>query len=232
MSTTNLALARANADGLAVIGRTLHDLRGIRFDNDEGGNAPAAPSAPSAPAAPATVEPLTDAQAQAILAQALASGTPAAPSAPATPTAPKPIEYRGNPDEYVRELREEAKNHRIAAEKAASDLAAAQKERDDAAAARDQLARERALLLVAPKYGARADALLDSSSFMKTFATVDLSKEDDVKKAIEDALEKNSALKAGPSLPPTSGGGHQGGQISTQPKSLNDAVAAKLSGQS
>jgi hypothetical protein len=40
-TTPHTPAALQDADGLAVIGRTLHDLRGIRFDGDEGGNAPA-----------------------------------------------------------------------------------------------------------------------------------------------------------------------------------------------
>jgi hypothetical protein len=123
----------------------------------------------------------------------------------------------------VRELREESKGHRLAAEKA-------EQERDAVAAERDALNREKALLLNAPKFGARPDLLLDSSSFMKTFADVDLSKEDDVKKAITDALERNSAFKAGPTLPGTSGGGHQGGSRTTSTPSLQGAVAARMQG--
>jgi hypothetical protein len=34
-------LALDGPDGLAVIGRTLHDLRGIRYNTDPGGNPPA-----------------------------------------------------------------------------------------------------------------------------------------------------------------------------------------------
>jgi hypothetical protein len=41
MAIEPCVLARADVDGLALIGRTLHDLRGIRFDAGEGGNAPA-----------------------------------------------------------------------------------------------------------------------------------------------------------------------------------------------
>ncbi|QDZ15785.1 hypothetical protein [Humibacter ginsenosidimutans] len=39
-SNINPAFTRRDADGLACIGRTLHDLRGIRFGNGENGNAP------------------------------------------------------------------------------------------------------------------------------------------------------------------------------------------------
>ena len=155
---------------------------------------------------------------------------PTPPPAPQPPAEQPPVNYRGNPDEYVRELREEAKTHRLAAEKAANDFATAQQERDALAAERDNLARERALLLNAPKHGARADLLLDSSSFMKTFADIDLADDAAVEKAITDALERNSAFKAGPSLPSTSGGGHQGGQAPTTTPTIEGAVKARLGG--
>lgn len=210
MSKHTLAPVRRNADGIAVIGRTLHDLRDIRHGEGEEGGAPAAP--PATPPAPPATPPVP------------APPTPAAPPAP-----PAPVNYKGDPDEYVRELREEAKTHRLAAEKAVTDFATAQGERDAATAARDNLARENKLLLLAPNLGANAAALLDSSSFTKNFADVDLANEDDVKKAITDALERNSAFKAGPVLPPTSGGGHQGG-APTPNTTLEGAVKKRLGG--
>lgn len=203
-----------NRDGMAQIGPTLFQLRGIRFAEGEDGAGGTPPVDPAPPAPPAPTPP-----------------APPAPQPPAPqPSPPAPIDYRGNPDEYVRELREEAKTHRLAAEKAASDFAAAQAERDTLAAERDTLNRERALLLNAPKYGARPDLLLDSSSFMKTFADIDLSDEDAVKTAIEGALERNSAFKAGPALPGTSGGGHQGGSGTTTTPTIEGAVKARLGG--
>lgn len=201
-------------DGMAPIGPTAFQLRGIRLFNDEGGALGGNPPADTPPAPPAPVP------------------TPPAPQPPAPqpPAEQPPVNYRGNPDEYVRELREEAKTHRLAAEKAANDFATAQQERDALAAERDNLARERALLLAAPKHGARADLLLDSSSFMKTFADIDLADDAAVEKAITDALERNSAFKAGPSLPGTSGGGHQGGSAPTTTPTIEGAVKARLGG--
>lgn len=205
-----------NRDGMAQIGPTPFQLRGIRFIEGEDGTPPAAP--PADPAPPAT--------------------PPAAPAAPPAtqpptpqepPAAPQPVNYRGNPDEYVRELREESKGHRLAAEKAANDLATTQQERDTLAAERDALAREKALLLNAPKHGARADLMLDSTSFMKTFADVDLTDEEAVTKAITDAIEKNSTFKATPGLPGMSGGGHQGGRTPNTPTTLEGAVKTALS---
>lgn len=159
---------------------------------------------------------------------------PAAPPAPPAPQPPAqptpPVNYHGNPDDYVRELRGEAKQHREAFEREQTAHQTTQQERDAAAAERDQLKRANALLLNAPKYGARADLLLDSTSFMKTFADVDLADEAAVKKAIEDALEKNSTFKAGPGLPAMSGGGHQGGATPATPVTLEGAIAKAYGG--
>lgn len=211
-----------NRDGMAQIGPTLFQLRGIRFAEGEGGDAPAAPAAP-APAAPAPAAPAAPAPAPA----------PAAPAA--APAAPAPVQYRGDPDEYVRELREEAKNHRLAAEKAAQENTTTQQERDAATAERDMLKREKAVLLAAPRLGANADLLLDTTSFTEAIKAIDLSQPADVTqaavdKAITDALERNSAFKAGPILPGTSGGGHQGGSATTTTPTIEGAVKARLGG--
>lgn len=215
-------LAARNRAGMAQIGPSYFQLRGIRLVEGEEGSGTTPPATPPAPTPPAPVTPQPPAQ----------PTPPATP--PATPPTPPaepqpPVNYRGNPDEYVRELREEAKTHRLAAEKAASDYATAQQERDALAAERDTLARERALLLNAPKHGARPELLLDSTSFMKTFADIDLSDEEAVTKAITDAIEKNSTFKAAPGLPGMSGGGHQGGGTPNTPNSLEGAVRAALS---
>lgn len=219
MSTIRKTHAPRTRDGLAQIGPSRYDVAGIRFFNDgegAGGGDPAQP-APAAPAAPPAPTPPPVPQ-------------PPAPQPPAAAEPPAPVSYRGNPDEYVRELREEAKTHRIAAETAQTERNTIQQERDTLASERDALARERALLLAAPKHGARADLLLDSSSFMKTFADVDLANEEAVTKAITDAIEKNSTFKAAPSLPGMSGGGHQGGSAPASNPTLESAVRGALGG--
>ena len=193
----------------------------LRYLEGENGASPATPPAeqqpPATPPAPPATPPIPTPP---------ASQPPATPAAQPTP----PVNYHGNPDDYVRELREEAKTHRLAAEKAASDAAAAQQERDTLAAERDALARERTLLLQAPKLGARADLLLDSSSFMKTFADIDLADQAAVDKAITDAIEKNSTFKAAPGLPGMSGGGHQGGTQPATPVTLEGAIQKAYGG--
>lgn len=213
MSTTNRALG-------AQFPPKFHRPFLRYLEGEQGGATPPAaeppaatpPAVPTPPAAPAVPPP-----------------APAAPPA-AAPQQPAPVQYHGNPDDYVRELREEAKTHRLAAEKAATDFTTAQAERDAAAAERDSLKRERAVLLAAPRLGARADLLLDSSSFTQTIAAVDLADQAAVDKAITDALERNSAFKAGPTLPGASGGGHQGGAAPTTTPTLEGAVAARLGG--
>ncbi|MCK2024579.1 hypothetical protein KZC52_16750, partial [Microbacterium sp. kSW2-24] len=62
-----------NRDGMAQIGPTSFELRGIRFADDPAGAPPAAPAAPGAPAAPAPAAP-----------------APAAPAAPAQPAPAAP----------------------------------------------------------------------------------------------------------------------------------------------
>lgn len=204
-------------DGMAVIGRTLHDLRNIRFDEGEGGNTPPAVPVPPPPAPPAPTP--------------TPAPTPPAPVPPASPpAAPAPINYKGDPDEYVRELRAENKTAREAREAAETAAATAAAERETAAAERDNLKRENTVILRASELGAKAAALLDSKEFTTTFATVDLADKAAVDKAITDALEKNSAFRSGPALPPSSGGGHQGGQPSATPPSLANAVKTALGG--
>lgn len=65
----NPAFTRNDADGLACIGRSLHDLRGIRFEDGDGGNAPGGGD---------------DAAAEAALAQAIADADKGGDSAPWT----------------------------------------------------------------------------------------------------------------------------------------------------
>lgn len=185
------------------------------FDGDAGG-APGGDPAPAAPTPSPAPTPAPPAPA------------PQPAPAPAAPAAPAPINYKGDPDEYVRELRAENKTAREAREKAERDAQERQQERDAAAAERDALKREKAVLLAAPRLGANADLLLDSGSFTKTLAGIDLADQAAVDKAITDALERNSAFRTGPALPPSSGGGHQGGSPTTPKPTLEGAVKAAM----
>lgn len=220
MNTRNIQhhVAR-DIDGMAQIGPTKYQLRGIRFFDGEAG-APGAPAEPAAPAAPVPAAPAAPAVAPA----------PAAPVAPAAPAAPAPVNYKGDPDEYVRELRGEAKQHREAREAAEKLATEREQALTTAAAERDSLKRDNTIILRAAALGANAAALLDSKEFTNTFAPVDLADAAAVDKAITDAIEKNSTFKAGPALPSTSGGGHQGGTTSSATPTLDGAVKAALGG--
>lgn len=201
-------------DGMAQIGPTSFQLRGIRFLEGEGGDGGTPPAqTPPPPAPPAPAPP-----------------APQPPAPPAPPTPPAPIDYRGNPDEYVRELRGEAKSYREAKETAEALVAERERERDAGYAERDQLRRENTVILRSQELGAKAAALLDSKEFTTAFAAIDLADPAAVDKAITDALERNSAFKAGPALPGTSGGGHQGGSATTPTPTLQGAVAARMQG--
>ncbi|WP_341935333.1 hypothetical protein MRBLWO14_000979 [Microbacterium sp. LWO14-1.2] len=130
----------------------------------------------------------------------------------------------------MRELRGEAKTHREAREAAEKLATEREQENTTLAAERDQLRRENTIILRSQELGAKAAALLDSKEFTTAFATVDLADAAAVDKAITDALERNSAFKAGPILPGTSGGGHQGGAAPTTTPTLEGAVKSALGG--
>lgn len=207
-------------DGLAIIGRTRHDLMGIRYEGDEGGNTPPAPPAggdPTPPAPPAPTPP---------------APTPPAPTPPPAPQppAPQPVNIHGDPNEYIRELREESKNRRLANEQLTTQLAETTQTNETLSAQNAQLARANAVILAAGALGANAAAILDAKSLDTKLAAVDPSDPEAVKTFITEAMESNAAFKAGPVLPPTSGGGHQGGQPSATTPTLEGAVTKALGG--
>ncbi len=202
-------------DGMAQIGPSRFALRGIRLVEGEGGAAPVAPAA-TAPTPAVPAEPAPPAAA------------PSAPAAPA-PQPPAPVAYHGDPDAYVRQLRDENKERREALTTERQAHEASKAALTAAESARDAALRELAVMRIAPAVGANPAALLDSTTFLTAIANVDLQNEDAVKAAITDALEKNSALKAAPTLPATNGGGAQGGSTAT-PTTLEGAIAAALAG--
>jgi len=214
MSTieTHVPLALRGPDGLAVIGRTLHDLRGIRFGDGEGGNAPASED----PAPGEEPQP---------------SGDPAPTDPPADPAAdPKPED---KPEtfsrEYVEQLRKEAAGYRTRAEKDAKDaaeaaekalveklgkalglikedeqpdaaalIAQAQSEKQAAEQASAAAARELAVLKVSDKHGANTTAMLDSRAFVSKLEALDPSADDfaaAVDSLVKDTVASDSKFK-------------------------------------
>lgn len=93
MTITTSPTAACGPNGMALIGRSLHDLRGIRFEQGEGGGAPApAPAAPPAPApAPAAPPAPAPTPAPAPAAPPAPAPGPAAPPAPPAPPAADPL---------------------------------------------------------------------------------------------------------------------------------------------
>jgi len=201
----------------------------LRYFNEDHGAAGAPPAAPPAPPAPAAETPPPADPAPQTPPPAPAPQPPASPPVPTPPPA-KPVQYRGDPDEYVRELREEAKNHRISYENEQTAHQETQTKLSTAETRLTALERENYILRNAGKFGANPDALLDSKSFLDTITNLDLTNEDEVKKAIETALEKNSALRATPQIPGMSGGGHQGSGNTPKQITLDGAVSAALGG--
>ncbi|GAB2519506.1 hypothetical protein [Paramicrobacterium agarici] len=213
--------AARDRDGLAIIGMTKHQMMGIRYiEGDGGATPPADPPADPTPSATPPAEPTPPAQ----------QTPPATPPTEPQPPAQPPVQVHGDRDEYIRELRSESKERRIALEKLQGEHQTATQSLATATEERDRYARELAVVRNAGALNANADLLLDSASFQKDLASVDPSDNEAVKAAITAALEKNAAYKTGPALPPSSGGGHQGGQPSDKPMSLDDAVKKALGG--
>lgn len=225
MSTpTTAPCALRGPDGLAVIGRTLHDLRGIRYEGGEGGAAPAAPAAPGAPA-------------------------PAAPAEPVAPVAPAATEKVEDlpawAQKIITDTRSEAAKARVdakaAADQATKDLgdklavalglkpdaatdpaaltALAEKAQGDARAASIKLA----VYQAAGTHQGNPDALLDSTSFLAKVNALDptaASFGTDVSEAIKAAVAANPSLKAaraaGASTVTNPGGTAETGQITEE----------------
>ncbi|MCB1274466.1 MAG: hypothetical protein KDB25_08775, partial [Leucobacter sp.] len=153
---------------------------------------------------------------------------PAPPAAPAAP-APSPALFGQQPtpqaqptpptfsQEYVHELREEAKTTRIAHQELETKHQAAETARQEAetklAEAQAELAkftREKAISSAAAGI-ANPALLLDSASFLQAIAEVSLDDPEAVKAAITTFVEQNSAYKPTPTLPGNSGPAPLGG---------------------
>lgn len=208
---------RRDHDGLAVIGRSLHDLRGIRHVEGENGSTPPAGDTP--PASPPTPAP-----------PAPAAPTPP-PAQPPAPSAPPSSSARTPDQEYVTSLREEAKGYRIERDSEKQKREAAEQKLTDATTAMQNMRRDTTVTRIAGTVEGNADLLLDSESFKKQFAEVNLDDAEAVKENITKWLESHPAYKSGPSLPPASGGRPTGaGSPPAQPHTLGAAISAALGG--
>lgn len=243
MHTTQTPIA-AQAHGLAIIGRTVADLRGHRFGEGEGGNAPV--GAPPAPApAPA--------------------GTPAAP-APAAPSAPAEGAIPLNPatgvpftaaetQARISSLNAEAKGHREAREAAEATATAANAQRDavlaalgltptggttppdpaqleatlaERTAAVDSTARENLVLRIAGVQGVVADKLLDSKEFDKKLSALKSDDRAGVETLVSQWVTDHPEHKAAPVAAASSGGtSHTGNTDHTGRKTKAAALAER-----
>lgn len=224
MSITSQPLAQRGPDGLAVLGRTLPDLRGIRFNGDEGGNAPVAETPPT-PAAEAPKP---------------------TPPAAAPPAAPEKVEdLPAWAQKIIADTRKEAGDHRAAAKTAADKaqkdltekLAVALGLKPDAAtdpaALTESLTKAQqdartstihlAVYKAAAAHQGNPDALLDSNTFLASVQSLDPASGDfatQVSDAIKAAVAANPNLKAaraaGASAVETPGGTGETGQITEE----------------
>ena len=188
MSITIPNSTKRDIDGLAVIGRTLHDLHGIRYENGEGGAAPAAVAAPAVePAAPAVETP------------------PAA--APAWDGKIESLDPAAQ--KIISDLRKEAGDNRVKATSADTKLQAiltaagigpdtpdpAEVARTASAAAASAV-RELAVFKAAALAGADPTKLLDRTSFTASIQGIDPTDGPAIRAAIDAAVTADSTLKA------------------------------------
>ncbi|WP_205647560.1 hypothetical protein [Agromyces badenianii] len=213
---------RTTIDGLAQLGLTKADMMGIRYHSDPAAPPSGQPNPAQPPAAPTAPPPAAPAP-------PVPTPPPSGPAAPPAQPAP-PIQFQGDPNDYVRDLRDENKTRREANQTLTTQVGELTQTNETLTAQNAQLARANAVILAAGPLGANASAILDAKSLDTKLAAVDPSDPEAVKAFIAEAMEANPTFKTGPGLPPTSGGGHQGGTPSATPLTLDGAVKKALGG--
>lgn len=175
----------------------------------EGGSTP--PATPPAPApAPAPQPP-----------------APAASAAPAPKPGPKGV------DPYVRQLREENAERRIAAKQAAEAKEAAEKRAADLEAQLKQLQVEAAVRTIAakPDINGNASALLDSRALTNKLKSVDPTDTAAVEAAVKEVLEAHPHLKNSPKVPGSSGSTPHTGGHTSKALNLQQSIAQQIEAQ-
>lgn len=220
MPTELTPSAVRGSDGLAVIGRTLHDLRGIRYEDGEGGAAPETTTATDTTAAPGTGQQTTTAAEK-------VEDLPAWAQKIITDTRGEAAKYRNDAktaaDQATKDLGDKLAVALGLKPDAATDPAAltqlAQQAQADARAASIKLA----VYQAAGANQGNPDALLDSTSFLAKVNTLDPASATfgtDVGEAIKAAVAANPTLKtvraAGQSTVDTSGGTGEQGQLTAE----------------
>lgn len=256
MQTNHAPHTTRDAFGVAVIGRTVHDLMGIRYNEGEGGNAPAGGQEPPKPG-PANTAPNPTPPAPATT----AAGGGTTDQKPESTASPK-VKFEDLDDDtkaFVRDLRTEAQTHRQRADAAADEAKAAKAQRDAVLAAlglkpdgsevdpdpaelqartnaavadTESTKRENLVLRVGPGLGANVDKLLDSRSFTDKLAALKVDDREGVTALITEALAADATLKAAPAAAASSGGTtHTGTTPTDQRKSKAAALEARYSGR-
>lgn len=260
-ASTAPAPVSRDADGLALIGRSALDLRGIRFRQaDPADNARGSDPTPSQDPTPGATPP--------------AAPNPGGTPSPSPSPAPNPGTGNPNPgsapsqavrfedlDErtqnFVRGLRDEARQHREAAEAAQQQLQGQQQttarvlaalglNADGSAAApepaelegllqtaqseREQTARENLVLRAAPGLNANADRLLDSRTFVAKLSALKVDDREGVATLIRETIENDGSYRVAPAAAASSGGtAHTGTTPTTSRRSRQEALEAKYS---
>lgn len=252
--TPSIAVPR-DVDGFAVIGRTRHELMGIRYNTDAGGN-----TAGTTGGTENNGETNAEATGQ--------TGASGAGEKTADRTIdPKDAEAPFGRDKngraftaaestaFIASLRQEAQNNRTKAEQEATARAKAEADRANvlaalgfgtdgkelptdpnelssqvtaATSALTEQRQDNVVLRLAPKLDADADKLLDRMSFVTALRKIDAGNRADIEALITKTLEQDATLKVNTSGSSSGGQGHSGTTSTTGRKSMHDAVKAGI----
>lgn len=155
------------------------------------------------------------------------------PPAPAAPAAPAPKPEPKGVDPYIKQLREENAERRIAAKQAADAKEAAEKRAADLEAQLKQLQVEAAVRNIAakPDINGNASALLDSRALANKLKSVDPTDTAAVEAAVKEVLEARPDLKNSPKVPASSGSTPHTGGHTTKAPNLQQAIAQQIEAQ-
>ncbi|KAB1647478.1 hypothetical protein F8O06_02760 [Pseudoclavibacter sp. CFCC 14310] len=156
---------------------------------------------------------------------------PPAPAAPAAAAKPEP---KGDTvDPYIKQLREENAERRIAAKQAADAKEAAEKHAADLEAQLKQLQVDAAVRTIAakPDINGNASALLDSRALTNKLKSVDPTDTAAVEAAVKEVLEARPDLKNSPKVPGSSGSATHTGGHTTKAPNLQQSIAQQIEAQ-
>lgn len=265
-TTTNMSHAAAvraglqhverDAFGLARIGRTTHDLMGIRYrqaDPADNARTAAGAGAEADPGAQSTQEPAATQQTQG----GTQGAQQAAGGAGGNDQAVRFEDLDPRTQKYVRDLRAEAANERAAAAQQAQEAAAAKQQRDAVLAAlgikpdgsqadpdpaelqtriqttqaeAENTKRENLVLRLGPGLGANVDRLLDSVSFRSKLSALAVDDREGMTALISEAIGLDPSLKAAPPAATASGGTQHTGTTQTGERKSKSAALAERYG--